>query len=370
MLRRHVVIVPRRPARHGHGPGHPVRPHPPPRRAPGRPLRPRHRVSAELEAEWSRLGLTRLPLDVMECPDRRLTRAALELAAETVADGETELTILLPRRGFAAGWHRLLHDRTADRIAAAVGQLAHVNATVVPYQLTGGWLSKRREWRADPTTSDAARRPWPARTAARRARQGRRTGAERERPGPRSTGPPSASGRRDHADRRGRSGATGSGWPAGSSRSGSSPGRAPPTWSACWPTTPAAAAGVPGPAAHPGDPARGPAGGRGHGRGLGPPPGHPQPRLRAHRRPRGRGRADLRPWARGGSDPSGARSRAPPRTFLAPGTLCRYLLPRCRIGAPRGAAPAHGRSAGARRGGRAPVAVRRAAVASAVVTDR
>ncbi len=106
-----------------------------------------HRESAALEAEWSRLGLTRLPLDVEECEDRRLTRAALEMAAETVADGQTELTILLPRRGFAAGWHRLLHDGTADHIAAAVGQLAHVNATVVPYQLTGGWFSRRREWR-------------------------------------------------------------------------------------------------------------------------------------------------------------------------------------------------------------------------------
>ena len=29
-------------------------------------------VSAELEAEWSRLGLSRLPLDVEECEDRRL----------------------------------------------------------------------------------------------------------------------------------------------------------------------------------------------------------------------------------------------------------------------------------------------------------
>ena len=109
-----------------------------------------NRVSAELESEWGRLGLARLPLDVEECEDRRLTRATLEMAAETVADGQTELTILLPRRGFAAGWHRLLHDGTADEIAAAVGQLAHVNATVVPYQLTGGRLSRRREWRRTP----------------------------------------------------------------------------------------------------------------------------------------------------------------------------------------------------------------------------
>jgi amino acid transporter len=104
------------------------------------------RESAKLEAEWSRLGLAQLPLDVEECEDRRLTRAALELAGETVADGQTELTILLPRRGFAAGWQRVLHDATADHIADAVGQLAHVNATVVPYQLTGGWFARRREW--------------------------------------------------------------------------------------------------------------------------------------------------------------------------------------------------------------------------------
>ncbi|MDA8341226.1 MAG: amino acid permease [Actinomycetota bacterium] len=99
-----------------------------------------------LEAEWGRLGLSTLPLDVVECSDRRLTRAALQLAAESVADGETELTILLPRRGYAGGLNRLLHDRTADRIATIVSQLSHVNATVVPYQLTGGWFSHRREW--------------------------------------------------------------------------------------------------------------------------------------------------------------------------------------------------------------------------------
>ena len=40
------------------------------------------RASAELVAEWSRLGLARLPLDVVECQDRRLGRAAIELAAD------------------------------------------------------------------------------------------------------------------------------------------------------------------------------------------------------------------------------------------------------------------------------------------------
>jgi hypothetical protein len=95
------------------------------------------RDAADLEADWSRLGLSLLPLDIIDCPDRRLARATLELAAQTLAGGNTELSILLPRRGFAAGWRRLLHDRSADRIAAAVAQLPHANATIVPFQLSG-----------------------------------------------------------------------------------------------------------------------------------------------------------------------------------------------------------------------------------------
>ena len=71
-------------------------------------------ASHQLEDEWRRLGLSDFPLDIQECEDRRLTRAALELAAETVADRRTELTILLPRRIFASGWQRVLHDNTAE----------------------------------------------------------------------------------------------------------------------------------------------------------------------------------------------------------------------------------------------------------------
>jgi amino acid transporter len=93
------------------------------------------RATRRLEGEWGRLGLSRLPLDVVEVPDRRLGRAALELVAEAVADGDTECTLLLPRRGFKWGWQRLLHDRTADKIAGFVSQVPHVSATIVPYNL-------------------------------------------------------------------------------------------------------------------------------------------------------------------------------------------------------------------------------------------
>ncbi|HLX89465.1 MAG TPA: amino acid permease, partial [Acidimicrobiales bacterium] len=126
--------------------------------------------AATLEGEWRRLGLSSLPLDIVDCPDRRLERAALELAAESTADGETELTILLPRRGFAAGWRRLLHERSADRIAAAVSTLPHVNATIVPFQLTGGWPGKDA---AAPDSAVESNRSAPRRKGGKEHREGR-----------------------------------------------------------------------------------------------------------------------------------------------------------------------------------------------------
>jgi amino acid transporter len=89
----------------------------------------------DLATAWRQLGLSRLPLDMIECPDRRIARAALEVVAEQVAAGDTEVTILIPRREYTRAWHRLLHDRTANQIAAALSELPHANVTFVPYQL-------------------------------------------------------------------------------------------------------------------------------------------------------------------------------------------------------------------------------------------
>ncbi len=91
--------------------------------------------ATELEDQWAGLGLSRFPLDLIECPDRRLGRASMELIAEVAADGQTEVSVLLPHRVYAGAWQRVLHDRTSDRIAALVGQLPNVNATIVPFQL-------------------------------------------------------------------------------------------------------------------------------------------------------------------------------------------------------------------------------------------
>ncbi len=96
-----------------------------------------HPRAEVLIERWQSLGLSRLPLDIIDCPDRRLTRASLELAAE-LADGETEVSILLPRRSYGKAWRRILHDQTADQIVEVVSQLSHVNATIVPFLVAPG----------------------------------------------------------------------------------------------------------------------------------------------------------------------------------------------------------------------------------------
>ncbi len=89
----------------------------------------------DLCSGWRDLGLARLPLDVVECPDRRIPKAAAELVAGALANGETEVSVLIPRRQYAHVWHRFLHDRTASAITEALAGLPHANVTIVPYHL-------------------------------------------------------------------------------------------------------------------------------------------------------------------------------------------------------------------------------------------
>jgi hypothetical protein len=104
------------------------------------------KMARELEADWGRLGLARFPLDIIECPDRRLGRAAIELVADATLDGDTECTVLLPRRSFARVWERFLHDRTADKLAAILAQVPHVSATIVPFSVGGRYEERARTY--------------------------------------------------------------------------------------------------------------------------------------------------------------------------------------------------------------------------------
>jgi hypothetical protein len=89
--------------------------------------------AAKLSGEWQRLGLRRIPLELVDCPDRRLSRCAVETVARDLADGETEVSVLLPDRKYRGFWHRILHDRTADSIEREVSRLPHANVTAVPF---------------------------------------------------------------------------------------------------------------------------------------------------------------------------------------------------------------------------------------------
>jgi amino acid transporter len=95
------------------------------------------KVAEQLQRDWiaRKLG-DRVPLQIVECPDRRLVRSAAELALDTVIQDRSEVTVLLPRRTFRRISQRLLHDRTADHIAEAVGRIPHVSATIVPFDTT------------------------------------------------------------------------------------------------------------------------------------------------------------------------------------------------------------------------------------------
>jgi amino acid transporter len=94
-------------------------------------------AAARLERDWidRRLG-DRVPLTLLDCPDRRLIRGIGRYALNAVIADRAEVTLLLPRRTFGRLSQRLLHDRTADRIAAAVGRIPHVAATIVPFDTT------------------------------------------------------------------------------------------------------------------------------------------------------------------------------------------------------------------------------------------
>jgi hypothetical protein len=88
-----------------------------------------------LAQRWQETPSTTVALELVECPDRRLHRALIQLAARKAEDGETALTLLLPRRTYSPVVGRLLHRDTADGIAQALAHLRHVAVTVMPFDV-------------------------------------------------------------------------------------------------------------------------------------------------------------------------------------------------------------------------------------------
>ena len=87
----------------------------------------------ELAAQWREHGLTNLGLELIDCPDRRLTRSAVETVARELSSGDSEVCVLLPERKFDGAWHRILHDQTAESLSREISRLPHANVTIVPF---------------------------------------------------------------------------------------------------------------------------------------------------------------------------------------------------------------------------------------------
>jgi hypothetical protein len=84
--------------------------------------------------KWIRFGQD-IPLEMIDAPDRRLTRASVELVTREAAQKSTQVTVVLPRRGYAPLLGRILHDRTADKIAEVVSQVPNAAATIIPFDV-------------------------------------------------------------------------------------------------------------------------------------------------------------------------------------------------------------------------------------------
>jgi amino acid transporter len=91
--------------------------------------------SAELQERWQHFEHD-TQLRVIDCPDRNLGRVAQEFVLQVKAEHpDTKVTVLLPRRTYSAMLGRLLHDRTADKMARAVSRVPGATAIIVPYDV-------------------------------------------------------------------------------------------------------------------------------------------------------------------------------------------------------------------------------------------
>ena len=88
----------------------------------------------KLRENWVRFGQD-IPLEMIDTPDRRLTRASMELVSREAAQKGTQVTVVLPRRGYSPLLGRMLHDRTADKIAAVISQVPNAAATIIPFDV-------------------------------------------------------------------------------------------------------------------------------------------------------------------------------------------------------------------------------------------
>ncbi len=92
--------------------------------------------ASRLQKRWEHFE-DDIPLRMVECPDRNLSRAAQELVCQELNNhSDIKVTVLLPRRTYAPLVGRLLHDRTADKMAGAISRVEGATAQIVAYDVS------------------------------------------------------------------------------------------------------------------------------------------------------------------------------------------------------------------------------------------
>jgi len=117
-----------------------------------------------LSKEWAKNeACADVPLELIDCPDRRLANAAVDYAIRATAGNDVELTLLLPRRSYSKvlGW--LLHDQTAEDIARPISQLERVVATIIPFDVEK-IISGQSSWKAPLDKKSELKQEVPVRT--------------------------------------------------------------------------------------------------------------------------------------------------------------------------------------------------------------
>jgi hypothetical protein len=117
-----------------------------------------------LSKEWAKNeACADVPLELIDCPDRRLANAAVDYAIRATTSNDVELTLLLPRRSYSKvlGW--LLHDQTAEDIARPISQLERVVATIIPFDVEK-IISGQSSWKAPAEKKSESKQNVPPRT--------------------------------------------------------------------------------------------------------------------------------------------------------------------------------------------------------------
>ncbi len=91
--------------------------------------------AARLQRRWQHFGHV-AELRTVDCLDRNLSRAAQDLVLQVMNEhADTKVTVLLPRREYSQLLGRLLHDRTADKVARVISRIPDASAQIVAYDI-------------------------------------------------------------------------------------------------------------------------------------------------------------------------------------------------------------------------------------------